>query len=116
MALQLGEAEAVRLAALALANLSSLERNRPALAKMGAVPKFMTLMSEPPVETQLHASRVVFNVMSTLSDQEKIKTLHETRILGVVMNLTEHPDLRLQIIAGKILGHFPQMPGMSQTW
>mmetsp|Transcript_2324 Transcript_2324/g.3892 ORF Transcript_2324/g.3892 Transcript_2324/m.3892 type:complete len:84 (+) Transcript_2324:366-617(+) len=83
---------------------------------MGAVAKFMPLMTEPPVETQLHASRVVFNMMSTMAEQEKIRTLHDTRILGVLMNLTEHPDLRLQIIAGKILGHFPQMPGLSQTW
>ena len=84
---------------------------------MGAVAKFMPLMTaNEAVETQLHASRVVFNMMSTMSEQEKIKTLHDTRILGVVMNLTEHPDLRLQIIAGKILGHFPQMPGLSQTW
>jgi len=116
LALQLGEAEAVRLAALAVANLSTLEKNRTALGKMGAVPKALALMTEPPVETQLHASRVVFNMMSTMTEEEKIKTLHATRILGIVMNLTEHPDLRLQIIAGKILGHFPQMPGLSQTW
>lgn len=166
LALQLGEAEAVRLAALAVANLSTLEKNRTlsravqyppspallqytklprhpiphtpihsilhtpitprtirtaptpgtALGKMGAVPKALALMTEPPVETQLHASRVVFNMMSTMTEEEKIKALHATRILGIVMNLTEHPDLRLQIIAGKTLGHFPQMPGLSQTW
>ena len=93
--------------------------------QVGMAP-FVATVSEPTplpdghvgllVNCGLHASRVVFNMMSTMSEQEKIKTLHDTRILGAVMNLTEHPDLRLQIIAGKIVGHFPNMPGLSQTW